>query len=150
MFTRKQMASVLAALTFALALAGCGNGNGGMTTEKTARNLHAGSAGVGNCQTSCDLGIAKWGPQETRAGEAFNPQPDGGAAFWLQVDRSLEGTDAVVELDGQALPSAISGNLITASVPSRDYANPGVHKLHVSIKGGGSTVNSNDVKFVVH
>lgn len=150
MFSRKQMAGALAALMFALAIAGCSSGDGGMTPEKTQGNADTAKAGADNCATSCDFKITKWGPQETRAGEAFNPQPDGGAAFWFHVDRSLEGSDAVVELEGQGLPSAISGNVITASVPASAYANPGVYKLHVTLQSGGSTVHSNDVKFVVH
>lgn len=96
------------------------------------------------------LQISTWGPADTSVGTVFNAQPDGGAALWFQVDQSLEGSDAVVTMDGQPLHSAISGELITATVPARFYATRGTHALHVTVSRGATSVQSNDVSFVVH
>jgi len=40
-------------------------------------------AAAGDSGGFCD--VEAWGPQQTRAGEPFNKQPDGASAFWLRI-----------------------------------------------------------------
>lgn len=104
-------------------------------------------------QTTADvtgaLQITSWGPDRTKAGVAFNPQPDGSAALWIRLNRALSGDTVSVDFNGHLLVAAVQGELVTASMPPSLYATPGTYALHVTIKQGAATVRSNDVKFVV-
>lgn len=102
-----------------------------------------------DCVTMTELKIANWGPQGTKAGVPFNTQSDGSAAIWVQMNQTLVGSDATIELNGKALTSAISDKLITANVPAEFYAKPGTYVLHVTMKKGDASTHSNDVQFVV-
>lgn len=70
--------------------------------------------------------VIAWGEQETRAGLAFNPQPDGSSALWIRIDCAPQ--DTVVMFGGHALPTTVRATegLITARVDPPDlYARPG-------------------------
>lgn len=136
----------LALLVLGTAVAACSREGGYATTEvaNEANPAHKES------DRSYVLKIGSWGPTETTAGSIFNAQPDGSAALWLQVNQSLDGSDAVVTMDGKSLHSAISGELITASVPEKFYATSGVHTLRVMVTRDATSLQSNDVSFVVH
>lgn len=129
-----------AAVALVMLLPACSKEGGYAPPDKTEAS---------NSVPAKDLKIASWGPQETRAGVSFNAQPDGGAAFWVQMNQSLDGSDAAVELNGKVLNSAISDTLITANVPAESYAKPGTYVLHVTMKRGSASTQSDDVKFVV-
>lgn len=96
------------------------------------------------------LRITSYGPDNTKAGVAFNVQPGGGAALWIRVDRSLDGGKAAVDFNGTLLPGNVSGQLVTAGVPVSLYAKPGTYSLHVIAQIGTQSVQSNDVKFTVN
>ena len=143
------MGLVLAVVACGAAMTGCSKEGGYSTPDKVVAAANTTQAGTDKDVATRDLRIITWGPEGTKAGAAFNAQPDGSAAFWVKVNQSMEGTDSVVIMDGMPLKSAISGELITASVPASFYAKAGVHALHVTMKRGGTSVQSNDVTFVV-
>jgi hypothetical protein len=124
-------------------LAGCSNKGSEQVTAA------GGQVAVSSKTEQADLKIVNWGPQNTKVGVMFNAQPDGNASFWVHANRSLEGSDAVLILNGVQLKSAISGSLITASVPSNLYGRPGEYELHIAMHSGGRSTHSDDVKFIV-
>lgn len=140
MVIRKSIVAGLFGVAAALALAGCGNH---ANAPADAASSAASSAPL------AALSITSWGPQETKAGEAFNKQPDGGAALWLHVNQSLDGDTAAVEFNGTLLPANISGNLVTLAIPAHLYAAAGNVKLHVVARRGEQSVQSNDVTFTI-
>jgi len=109
---------------------------------------------MGLLLTSCgsnkpsSIAITSWGPNSTQAGVVFNAQPDGTAAFWVDVDQQLE-SNAYVSLNGFKLKSAVSGKLITAGVPAALYAQPGTYPLIVVDVIDGKELKSNSVDFIV-
>jgi hypothetical protein len=105
-------------------------------------------ASCGSSGSTSNLAIVSWGPNGTRAGVAFNAQPNGVAAFWVNVDREL-GSKAYITLNGFKLNSTVSGKLITAAVPATLYAQPGTYPLNVVDVIDGKEVTSNSVNFVV-
>lgn len=98
---------------------------------------------------SSPLGITSWGPDHTKAGTAFNVQPDGSASLWIRVNRSLEGYEAAVDFNGTLLQGNISGNLVTAGIPADLYATPGKYTVQLLARKGNDSVKSNGVTFTV-
>lgn len=141
MYTRKLFVVCLLAVTAMLVLAGCGRSENAVTSSTAASSVTAMSTG--------ELAITGWGPQTTKAGEAFNVQPDGSAAMWIRLNRPLDGNEAVIDFNGTQLSTVISGNLVSATVPSKLYASPGNFNVHVIAREGGKSVQSNEVSFTV-
>lgn len=125
----------------AVALAACGQQGAGHTSAPASASAAAALPG--------SIKITSYGPASTKAGVAFNAQPDGGAAIWIRLDQSLNGEAAAVDFNGTLLTGNISGNLVTAAVPAALYAKPGTFDLHVIARNGTQSVQSNDVKFTV-
>ena len=94
-------------------------------------------------------GLPAGGLNHTKAGEAFNVQPDGSAALWIRFDRTLADDEAAVDFGGTMLPGNLSGNVVTAAVPASLYAKPGVFMVHVVARKDMQSVRSNDVRFTV-
>lgn len=136
----KSLMLLIVAIGLSTGLSGCGRGG-----QSPSPNPAATASDV----TRGNLQITSWGPQHTKAGVAFNVQPDGSAALWIRVNHSLDGAQATIEFSGHPLTTAVQGELLTANMPSPLYAAPGTYQLHVSVKQGSSVVQSNDVKFVV-
>jgi len=105
---------------------------------------------LASCGTNkpSSIAITSWGPNTTQAGVAFNVQPDGSAALWVDVDQELDG-NAYLSLNGFKLKSSVSGKLITAGVPAVLYAQPGTYPLNVVDVIDGKEVKSNSVNFMV-
>lgn len=143
--TNKLTACTLA-ISLVMLLSGCSN-KGGEPSSTLADHPTQATSSLGATQT--ELKITQWGPQNTKAGVAFNVQPGGSASFWVHTNQSLEGSDAVLVLNGVQLKSAISGGLITASVPVNLYDKPGDYGLHIVMHTGKTMAQSDDVKFVV-
>ncbi len=83
--------------------------------------------------------IDNWGPRQTAAGKAFNVQPDGSAAFWVQVACVPDAT--VLVFDGVELPTTISvdDDLVTARVPdSTLYAESGLYGVELLDRDSGT------------
>ncbi len=127
-------------LGLAVGLAGCDRGDQALpsnTTDQTAAVVEGA------------LQITNWGPDRTKAGIAFNAQPDGSAALWIRLNQSLDGADVAIDFNGHSLATVVQGELVTAIVPPSLYAVPGTYALHVTVKQGATPVQSNDVDFVV-
>lgn len=81
-----------------------------------------------------------WGDRSTRAGEVFNEQPDGSAAFWVRVSCFPRRT--VVVLNDVELPTTLrtDDGLITARVPDPTlYATAGRYTLELLDRDSGTT-----------
>jgi hypothetical protein len=100
-------------------------------------------------RSQASLKISSYGPDEVVAGKPFNVQPDGQAAVWVRVDRSLAGSEASIYLNDERLDSAVSADLITASVPAKLYAKPGTYVLRVTGVQNGVSFQSDPVNVLV-
>lgn len=92
--------------------------------------------------------LSKFGPEKTKAGQAFNKQPNGSAAFWANGENISNTT--VVVLNGTQLKSAAqnNGTFITAGpIPKELYATPGTYPLYLLDTKSGA--KSNEMKFTV-
>lgn len=93
--------------------------------------------------------IDNWGPRQTSAGKAFNVQPDGSAAFWVQVACVPDAT--VLVLDGVELPTTVSAGdgLVTARVPDATlYVEPGTYRVELLDRDSGAVKRVGE--FLVH
>lgn len=76
--------------------------------------------------------VERWGPQETVAGEVFNEQPDGAAAFWIRI--GCFPPETVVVFNGVELPTTLrpDDGLITVHVADPTlYAQSGTYQLEL-------------------
>jgi hypothetical protein len=144
MFAKTLMLFSLA-LGSAVGLIGCGRGDQTPPSNTPSSN----TAGHGAAGVTGALQITSWGPDRTKTGVAFNSQPDGSSALWVRLNRTLSGGTVSVDFNGHPLAAVVQGELVTVSVPTSLYATPGTYALHVTVKQGAATVQSNDVKFVV-
>lgn len=71
--------------------------------------------------------VRDWGPNSTAAGTVPNPQPDGSNGLWFKLECAPP--EAVVELDGKALPTAHRPGMITTRVDASLYAREGSYQL---------------------
>ena len=93
------------------------------------------------------LVLKKFGPNDIKAGEVFNKQPNGESAIWAQADNVTLTTALVLNnevLFSQAYPK---DNLVTALVPKNLYASPGEYPLW--LLDTKTNRKSNTVKFIV-
>jgi peptidoglycan/LPS O-acetylase OafA/YrhL len=96
-----------------------------------------------------NFNIVKYGPTATPRGAAFNVQPDGRSAIWVEVDAPVD-PSAYVVLDGRKLESSPGKMGISAFVPAEMLKEPGVLKLSVEWFEVGRFMKSNTVDVVVH
>ncbi len=129
----------------ALSLAGCGRHSVSAAGSSSVQQATA----TTNATAPSALKITSWGPDSTRAGQVFNKQPNGSAALWIRVNQSLAGDEAAIEFNGVLLQGNISGDLVTTVVPVDLYAKPGAYKVHVIVRKGGQSSQSNAVTFTV-
>lgn len=127
-----------------LVLAACAQHPGG-----AAASAQASAAASAKSDVHRALKITRYGPDRTKAGVAFNVQPNGEAALWVRLNQALTGHDAAIELNGTLLQGTVSGNLVTAAVPAPLYAKPGTFTLFVIARQESHTIQSNGVKFTV-
>lgn len=93
--------------------------------------------------------IKSYGPKQIQAGVPFNKQPDGSAAAWMRVNRSLSNNPMSMYFDGVKLTTVIRGSLVTGLVPAALYAKPGTHALWIAGKDlDGNKITSNKVKMI--
>ncbi len=96
------------------------------------------------------LKIVAYGPSATKAGEAFNTQPDGTSAVWAKSDRNLQGYDAAIWLDGVRLANTgISAETVTGTLPAGDTLRAGSVKLEIRIGQDGTLLSSEPVSIAV-
>lgn len=84
--------------------------------------------------------VSNWGPQQARSGEAFNEQPDGSSAFWVQTDCPAPG--AILRLEGQDLVTRVQGDigLVSALLPADRVLSPGKHVLELHDPASGESL----------
>ncbi len=81
--------------------------------------------------------IERWGPDRTTAGEVFNMQPDGSAAFWIRTPCAPPGT--VVLFGDTELATTVQHGLVTARVVDPlSYQYPGTVELRLYDPGSDS------------
>lgn len=136
-------------------ISGCsGSGAPGSSAARTADSTAARDPGrVGEPEPSTlshAPAIIDYGPRDITAGVTFNRQPDGQAAVWVHMTSSLEGSDAVIKIDGTTLQSSIKDAQITGLVPGELYAKPGKLMLSVVQHENGAEVRSGPVALTVH
>lgn len=86
------------------------------------------------------------GPVKTKAGEAFNIQPDGMAAMWVKTENATEKT-VIMWGDKQIRTDYKDPQLLTAPVPAELYAKKGQFQIYlVDTKTGAK---SNSLVFIV-
>ena len=93
------------------------------------------------------LTIKDFGPRETKAGQAFNVQPDGVSALWFNTENATATT--VVIFNETTLISSVQneGKLMTAGVPKPLFGKAGELTVYLQDKATGE--KSNEMKFVV-
>lgn len=150
MFTLTRILACTFVVAGVVALAACSNPSTGHGTASTGPASSAVSSGaIANSTAPSSLEITSWGPDSTKAGVAFNKQPDGSAALWIRVNQPLSGDVAAIEFNGVLLQGTVSGNLVTAGVPADLYAKPGSFKVEVIARKGDRSEQSNAVTFTV-
>jgi len=105
------------------------------------------SVGCTSQQDSKPLLLNKFGPNEVKAGELFNKQPNGESAIWAETENATPST--VFVLNGVPLESApqSEGRAVSAIVPKKLYEKPGEYPLYLLDKK--TNQKSNEMKFVV-
>jgi hypothetical protein len=93
------------------------------------------------------LVLKKFGPEDIRAGQIFNTQPNGESAIWAETEHATPTT--VFVLNGVLLESApqSEGRAVSAIVPRKLYEKPGEYPLYLLDQKTGR--KSNEMKFVV-
>jgi len=154
MLVRKKIIYSALVACSVVALIACSNKNSEQPApwrDKTgaASGSTSGMATSAKTSTSLELKVLEWGPDSTKAGIAFNVQPNGSSAMWIRANQSLDGGVAAIDFNGNALTSSSVGSLITATVPTQLYAKPGVYPVRIVMKIGANVIRSNDVEFHV-
>lgn len=73
--------------------------------------------------------VERWGPDHAVQGEAFNQQPDGGAAVWVRIGCAPESAQLV--LGDVTLPTTVGSSAVTARVPHFADLKLGDHVLRI-------------------
>ena len=104
-------------------------------------------AGCTSKQESKPLVLKKYGPEDIRAGQMFNKQPNGESAIWTETENATP--TAVLVLNGISLESAVvsEGRVVTAVVPKNLYEKPDEYPLYLLDKK--TNQKSNEIKFIV-
>ncbi|OGW38794.1 MAG: hypothetical protein A2Y97_01435 [Nitrospirae bacterium RBG_13_39_12] len=104
-------------------------------------------AGCSSKQESKPLVLKKYGPEDIRAGQIFNKQPNGESAIWAETENATPTT--VFVLNGVSLESApqSEGKAVSAVVPKNLYEKPGEYPLYLLDKK--TNQKSNEMKFIV-
>lgn len=91
--------------------------------------------------------LKRFGPDEIKAGQPFNRQPNGESAIWAEAENASPAT--VFVLNGTELESTVSrdGTVVTAPVPGKLYERPGEYSLFLFDKK--TAKRSESLKFVV-
>lgn len=87
-------------------------------------------------EAKIEVSILKWGPQETKLGTSFSPQPNGNSALWFE-QRGIHNAESVqvwfdsTQLTGVVLTPNIGGS---AEVPSLLISKPGKYPVYLILK----------------
>lgn len=144
--------SAFALVLLVIGSVGCSSRSPGQTGDRAASAVLLTSGRAQSSRGASDNtdGIIQYGPHDIQAGVAFNEQPSGESAVWVHMSRSLEGSDAVIKIDGAPMKSSIDGTAITALVPSALYRSPATLQLTVEQHQDGKLLRSGPVPVHVH
>lgn len=81
------------------------------------------------------LRVLRYGPDSALAGEAFNAQPDGNSAIWIELSGPVS-ADATLYLDGKPLKTFANGAAVTALVPNSLIGEPKTLEIRVVDESG--------------
>jgi hypothetical protein len=103
--------------------------------------------GCATKQEAKPLVLKKFGPEDIRAGQIFNKQPNGESAIWAETENATPTT--VFVLNGVPLESApqAEGRAVSAIVPKNLYEKSGKYSLYLLDKK--TNQKSNEMKFIV-
>ncbi len=74
--------------------------------------------------------VLRYGPETATVGVAFNAQPDGSSAIWMELSGPVS-DDTTLYLGGKPLKTFVNGAMVTALVPNDLIAEPGTIDLRV-------------------
>lgn len=78
------------------------------------------------------LKIINWAPQTTKAGVAFNAQPDGNSGVFFELDGDVPPIAFTATFDGKPMSGVVaSGHVVTATIPSDYLKSPGQHQIEI-------------------
>jgi len=99
------------------------------------------------CEKAIPPTLKEIGPTKTKAGQAFNVQPDGQAAMWLKTENATK-TTVVVWGETRLVTTFVDSKGLTALVaPKELYSKPGQFQVYLlDIKTGAK---SNSLIFTV-
>ena len=95
-----------------------------------------------------DTKIVAFGPNPVVHAQPFNQQPNGESAIWVKLDRPAA-QDSVLVLAGEQLATVVSGDLLTAAVPTNLFSSSGSLQLWVETVRHGREERSKPVTFEV-
>ena len=104
-------------------------------------------AGCAPKEGSKQLVLKKYGPEDVKAGQIFNKQPNGESAIWADTENATPTT--VLVINGVPLESAVvsEGKGVTAVVPKSLYEKTGEYTLYLLDKKNNQ--KSNEMNFIV-
>ncbi|NDD11123.1 MAG: hypothetical protein EB072_00410 [Betaproteobacteria bacterium] len=117
------------ALVMALSLNACGK------QEKPSQE----APGAQSTQKQApEILLQDWGPRDTKAGEAFNVQPDKLSAIWINVTGVKQHPATKVTWSGIPLENVFVGpKLVTAGVPASLLQKQGQYEIAIEEGDGG-------------
>jgi hypothetical protein len=93
--------------------------------------------------------IANWGQRSTPAGVPFNVQADGNSGIYFEFYQHAAPGDVVVTMGGKPLTgAAVSGAMVTATIPPEYLAEPGRYPVVVELQPAGTRVQAGDFEVV--
>jgi hypothetical protein len=94
------------------------------------------------CKKAAPLILKEIGPTKTKAGQAFNVQPGGGAAMWLKTENATK-TTVVVWGETKLRTTFVNSQELTAAVAPEDlYSKPGKCQIYLLDTKTGAKSNS--------
>lgn len=93
--------------------------------------------------------IANWGQQSTPAGVPFNVQADGRSGVYFELNQQAPPGDLLVTFDGKPLAGvAVTGVMVTATIPPEYLAVPGSYPVVLELPPAGTRVEAGNFEVV--
>lgn len=96
---------------------------------------------MGACQKVAPPVLKEIGAKQTKAGVAFNVQPDGSAAMWFKTENATKDT-IIMMGDKQLRTDFHDPGLLTSPVPKELYATSGKYEVYLKDPKTGAKSNS--------
>lgn len=93
--------------------------------------------------------IANWGDRSTPAGVPFNVQADGHSGVYFELNQQAPPGSLVVTFNGKPLAGvAVSGVMVTATIPPEYLAVPGSYPVVLEMQPAGTRVEAGNFEVV--